>query len=300
MWLLVYGCAAICNYMAYCSGILMILIYILLTIIFVLVFGFLVIARRNLSKVQKLFKKGNVSVSGLRGRGKDMLIANVIARDNRPYISNVDYNSKKNTWIPLDMSKLDIKNSYKNFIAGNINEYRYPYPEGVDIYISDVGIYFPSQYNGELNREFKHFPAFMALSRQIADCNVHINSQALNRPWDKLREQSDIYILCNSCFYFGKNKLISRIPFVSRFVLQRVTVYNQYNAANDGVEPYEHIKTPVSISGKVRAEYKARDRAALREFRENHGSIRRYWLFYRNISSYDTRYFKWFLRGKTK
>lgn len=260
---------------------------------------FLACARLNLRKVRKMFRKGNVSVSGLRGRGKDMLIANVIARDDRPYISNVNYNCRKNTWLPLDMKKLDILNSYRNFIYGNINAYKYPYPESVDIYISDVGVYFPSQYNGELNKEFKQFPAFMALSRQIADCNVHINSQALNRPWDKLREQSDMYIVCNACHYSGRLKRFKRSRFFGRFVLQRITVYTQYEAAQAAVEPYEHIKSPATLSSKVRAEYKARDKAAFRQFREDHGSIRRYWLFYRNKSDYDTRYFKSYLGGSS-
>ena len=271
------------------------LILALLAVIPLLFFG---CARLNLRKIRKMFRQGNVSVSGLRGRGKDMLIANVIARDDRPYISNVDYNCKKNTFLPLDMEKLNILNSYRNFIYGNINAYKYPYPEGVDIYISDVGIYFPSQYNGELNKEFKQFPAFMALSRQIADCNVHINSQALNRPWDKLREQSDMYIVCNGCHYSGKLKVFKHSRLFGRFVLQRVTVYTQYDAANASVEPYEHIKAPVTISSKVRAEYKARDKAAFRQFKEDHGHIRRYWLFYRNKSDYDTRYFKQLLRGE--
>lgn len=263
-----------------------ILAVLLLVFILYTVFGF--------RAVRKLFKRGNVSVCGLRGRGKDMLIANVIARDKRPYISNVDYRCK-NTWIPLDMNKFDVCNSYKNFISGNVNYFKYDYPEGVDIYISDVGIYFPSQYNGELNRDYKAFPAFMALSRQIGDCNVHTNSQALSRPWDKLREQSDIYIKCNRCIYFGR--FFRRIPLLRRLVFQVVTTYTQYDAANSDIEPYVRIKTPMSISGKVRAEYKARDRAAHRKFNEDHGTIKRYWLLYLNRSQYDTRVFKTILLG---
>ena len=273
------------------------LLWLVFGLLFAIPILFLGCARLNFRKVRKMFQKGNVSVSGLRGRGKDMLIANVIARDDRPYISNVDYHCKGRQWLPLDMGKLDVRNNYRNFIYGDINKYRYPYPEKVDIYISDVGIYFPSQYNGELNREFKQFPVFMALSRQIGDCNVHINSQALNRPWDKLREQSDLYIVCNSCRYSGRLRAFRRSFLFGRFVLQRVTVYTQYEAANAGVEPYEHIKVPATLSSKVRAEYKARDRAAHRQFREDHGDIRRYWLFYRNKSNYDTRVFKSVLGG---
>ena len=39
------------------------------------------------SKVVKMFKKGSVCVSGLRGTGKDVIMGNVIARRKKPYIS---------------------------------------------------------------------------------------------------------------------------------------------------------------------------------------------------------------------
>ena len=112
-----------------------------------LVFGFSVfalVACHNFKVVRRLFRSGNVSVSGLRGRGKDMLIANVIARDNRPYISNVDYHVKAH-YFPLDMSMFDVKNNYRNFISGNVRYFKYQYPENADVYLSDAGIYFPSQ-----------------------------------------------------------------------------------------------------------------------------------------------------------
>ena len=279
----------------------MIILYIVLGVVCLLFLIFLLITRHNFRKIRKMFRRGSVSVCGLRGRGKDMLIANVIARDNRPYISNVDYRVKGNTWIPLDMSFLDVKNNYRNFIYGNVVPFKYGYPEDVDIYISDTGIYFPSQYNGELNKEFRQFPVFLALSRQIGHCNVHTNTQALNRPWDKVREQSDIYIRCESCRYSGNVRLFKRSRLLGRlfgrFVFQRVTVYTQFQAAADAVKPYVHIKVPFSISAKVRAEYKARDRAAYRKFVEDHGEVRRYFLLYQNKSRYDTRVFKSILEG---
>ena len=61
-------------------------------------------------KILTLFKKGNVSICGLRGTGKDMLTANVIARRKRPYISNIDYNikCKKATFNDLKLLQFDI------------------------------------------------------------------------------------------------------------------------------------------------------------------------------------------------
>ena len=264
-----------------------------------LVFGFSVFALvtcHNFKVVRKLFRSGNVSVSGLRGRGKDMLIANVIARDPRPYISNVDYHVKAH-YFPLDMSMFDVKNNYRNFISGNVRYFKYQYPENADVYLSDTGIYFPAQYNGELNKEYKQFPVFMALSRQIGRCNFHTNTQALNRPWDKIREQCDQYIVCNSCHYSGNVRFFALSRFFSRIVVQRITTYTNFDAALAGVRPYEHIKAPFSISSKVRAEYKARDRAAFRQFKEDHGEVRSRLLIYVNKSNYDTRIFKKILLG---
>lgn len=67
--------------------------------------------------------------------------------------------------------------------------YEYPYPDGTDIYIADAGIYFPSQFCNELNRDYKYFPTFMALTRHLGEANVHFNVQNLNRVWDKIRSK---------------------------------------------------------------------------------------------------------------
>ena len=39
------------------------------------------------SSVIRLFKRGNVCVTGLRGTGKDLLMSNVVVRRKKPYIS---------------------------------------------------------------------------------------------------------------------------------------------------------------------------------------------------------------------
>ena len=156
-------------------------------------------------KVLKLFEKGNVCVSGLRGTGKDVLFGNVIGRRRKEaYISNLDYGGNR---FPFELKKLDLAgNTYKNFIAGNVKNYVFPYPLGTDVYISDAGVYFPAQHFVELNRSYDSFVAYQALSRQVSHNNVHFNAQNLNRVWDKIREQSDIYINCQWC------KVLPNIP----------------------------------------------------------------------------------------
>lgn len=224
-------------------------------------------------KIIRHFENGNVSVCGLRGRGKDMLMSNVVVRRKAPYISNVPYGGEH---FPLDFVKLNCgKNIYRNFISGKVNHYEFPYPDGTDVYISDAGVYFPSQYCSDLNREFKDFPTFMSLSRHVGQCNVHYNAQTCNRVWDKLREQSDTYILCNWCIV------------VLGFVVQKVTIYDNYNACLERQKPFG-----MRTSLFDRNQSKTAIRLAREQFRATHGDIRSGILFYKNKSNYNTRYFK--------
>lgn len=222
----------------------------------------------------KLFRKGNVCVTGLKGTGKDMLIANVVARRREPYVSNVDYTSN-DLFTPLDVNALDMGgNTYKNFVNGDVKPYHCPYKDKTDIYISDVGVYFPSQYCNELNRDYKNIPMYMALSRQINDASVHVNVQNLNRCWDKLREMSDTFIYCRWCkVFFG-------------IVVQVVTEYEKYETC---LARMAEPKISVPLFNRT-----ARTNAKiyLDQFRNTHGKIKTRLLIYRNKSNYNTRVFK--------
>ena len=231
-------------------------------------------------KIIKLFESGNVSVCGLRGRGKDMLMANVICRRKKKYVSNVDYGGDRESFIP---SQYDCaRNTYKNFISGNVMPYVYPWEDGTDIYISDAGVYYPAQYCNELNRDFGYFSTFMALSRHLGDCNIHYNVQNLNRCWDKIREQSDIYVMCNRCFVWHG------------WVLQLVTVYDQYDAAVKRVPPFRIPRPWFNKDRRLQWEL------AYQNYLISHGLIERRILLYRNKSNYNTRIFKEMLaNGKT-
>lgn len=247
----------------------------------------------SIKKAVKLFENGNVCVTGLRGTGKDMLTANVIARRKSAYISNMDYiaYSKKvfrpkivYPCIKLDFDKLDVKNSYKALINDDIVPYEYPYPDKVDIYVSDCGVYFPSQYCSQLNKEFEKMPLFQALSRHLGDCNFHVNAQNLNRVWDKIREQSDTYIRCKSCkVLFGK------------IVIQRVVVYDKFDSCVNRVEPFKPCKVP--IFGRNKDIIRSQNQQRKLDFVERNGFVHAYTFIYKNRSKYDTRLFKKILGG---
>lgn len=227
----------------------------------------------SLNKIIKLFRAGNVCVCGLRGRGKDMLMANIVVRRNLPYVSNTDYGGDHIPFDPLNYTCGG--NTYEDFITGTIKSYTYPHEDGVDIYVSDAGIYFPAQYCKELNKRYGFISTFMALSRQLGECNFHFNVQNLNRVWDKIREQSDIYIMCNRCVVlFGK------------LVIQKVTIYEKYESAVDRVPAYRAPNVRMNSDRKMNI-YMEKQR-----YRTAHGEIKPMFLVYLNRSNYDTRVFK--------
>lgn len=233
-----------------------------------------------------MFEDGNVCVVGLRSRGKDMLFANVVSRRGKEYICNTNYKPKgkrglKAKFMPLELDKLDCgKNTYERFIDGNLHKYVYPYKDGTDVYIADCGVYFPSQYCNELNKKYGYFPVFMALSRHLGKSNVHFNVQNLNRCWDKIREQSDQYILCRRCIVvFG-------------FVIQWLTVYEKYDSCANRVPPFR---------GRLGVFSKRNMRDLLKiekmKYDLQYGIIKKHLLVYRNLSDYDTRIFKTMLEN---
>lgn len=226
-----------------------------------------------MKKIMKLFSAGNVCVCGLRGRGKDMLMSNVAVRRKLPYVSNTDYGGDCIKFVPMEFDCG--QNTYDAFLNNALQYYKYPHPDGTDVYIGDAGVYFPSQYCGELNKRYGYFSTFMALSRHLGECNVHFNVQNLNRVWDKIREQSDIYIMCNWCkVFFG------------RFVVQQVTIYENYDSAVARVPPYKAPSVGLNADRKMNVQL---DR---QRYRIAHGAIKRRLLFYRNKSNYNTRIFR--------
>lgn len=227
-------------------------------------------------RVMRLFNRGSVCVCGQRGRGKDLLMSNVAVRQG-VYVSNIDYGAER---IPLDFSKLDVKNVYKDIVGGRVKRYVYPYPPKVDIFISDIGIHFPAQYCDRLNRDYPTLPTFLALSRQLGtDVNVHWNTQVLNRCWDKFREQSDTYVLA-----LGVVKPLLRLGIV----VQRIRVYELYDACIRRVPPFSVPAPKITASKEVKQAYeieKAR-------YDQQNGLVRDYLVIYRNKSKYDDKYFK--------
>ena len=231
----------------------------------------------GLRSLKKIFDLGNCFVTGLRGRGKDLVFGNVITRKKSPYISNLDYGGP---FIKLDLEKLDIKNGYRDFIKGTVNKYVYPYDDYCDVYISDGGVYFPSTEFAALNKEYPGFTSYAALCRQLGNNNIHVNVQSIDRCWINLREQSDLFIYCNRCIYLKRLHL----------VYHKITIYTKYESCAARVQPFPN---PKLFSKMPREQYEAMKLS----YDAQHGKITRKTYFYYNTSKHDTRYFKSLLEG---
>lgn len=236
----------------------------------------------GLKNVERLYRNGSVCVCGQRGMGKDMLQGNIAVRFGT-YISNIDYGAN---FIPLDVKALDVKNGYQQLLTKNITPYHYPYPEGVPLFLSDIGVHLPCQYNDKLNREYSYLPTFLALSRQLTKgASLSWNSQDLRRCWDKFREQSDTYIqargVCKPLLKYG-------------IVIQRIRIYELYESAVRRVPPFRLPKPKVTASKEVKQAYEIEKE----RYNQVNGYVRDVTLIYRNKSKYDTYYFKTLLEGQ--
>lgn len=247
-----------------------------LLVVFLLISLVLLFFYKNTLNVVGLFKKHSVSVFGAKGSGKDMLFGNVIARrDKSAYVSNLNYKIKDKHYIPFSYDTININNRFTDFLNKTINYYEYPFGDGADIYLSDCGTYFPSQYYSQLDKFYSEMPLFMALSRQLGDCYVHTNCQSFNRVWDKIREQSDRYVMCLGCVVlFG-------------FVFQKVRIYERYESALEHITPFSWYTGNIVLSKEEREICVQKHQEHINRY----GNIKEKILFYRNKSKYDTRYF---------
>lgn len=238
-----------------------------------------IINRIHQRKIIKIFKAGNTTVSGLRGKGKDLLFCWVINKRKENYISNINYSDERKKFKRFDF---DTKvwelagNTYKNLAEGNTKQYTYPYPDGIDYYISDAGVYFPSQYHKELDQRYKGAPMFEALSRHLGDCNVHTNTQRQGRLWDKMREQSDQYIVMRGANFFLK-----------KFFILKLSIYTKEESAES------QIKKPHFGIGK-------NGRNARMAFEAANGEITNIWFISKLPYNYDSRRFKKILENGLK
>lgn len=200
----------------------------------------------NMGIILNRFKRNNVLVFGKKGKGKDLLMQNVIAHRKRErYHSNLNYGYKFNK---MTLSEITVApNVYTNFIEGHIHKIPFePKFWKADIYISDGGIYLPSQYDNKLSHQYPSLPIAYALSRQTYQHNVHCNTQAFSRLWIKLREQADSFFLCLGVLNLG---------FV---FIQKVRYYERAQSAEEYIAPFKKKMMNSKEKKALKAEFDAK------------------------------------------
>ncbi len=246
----------------------MALLFIALAILLIVLLVFLVKSFLIKREIVQDFARNNVIVFGKKGCGKDLLFSEVIRKRKAPYVSNCDYGGPG--YMPFKPSQISLApNDFRSFIDDKITTIKKDDSlEGVDFYLSDGGIYFPSQYDGVLDKKYPSLPIFYALSRHLYASNFHINTQALGRIWLKIREQADTYI---------KACRVIKLPF---FLIVKVRIYDKYESALNDVRPLKVAKLNKYAKSEANM------------FKASQGYIKEGYIIIRKKTiSYDTRLF---------
>ena len=188
----------------------------------------LVIAYKHFTtkkRIKNAFVSGSVMTSGRKRFGKDVLHQAVINWRKETYFANINYGGD---YHHIEMKDLLLgDNDYKSFIDGKVTKCdKINKLEGHDIYISDGGVYLPSQMDSYLHKIYPSFPITYALSGHMYNNGIHVNTQRLDRVWKALREQADYFVRMR------KRCLI--LPFV---IVLFTTEYDKYESAVQELSP---------------------------------------------------------------
>ena len=209
-----------------------------------------------LSRSSHFLKKmsTNLFIFGPKGSGKDLimqksiylkydthtLIKYLLNRNRKTPLANDDYGYGTKFIEPKEVFNL-YPNTYANLIESEIVliEKKDDF-EGRDYYLTDSAIYFPSQEDSKLNKEYPSFPLFYATSRHLYDMNIIVNTQVNSRLWKKLREQvQDGYI--EAITNYGWSPLMESIPIIRNYVFIQCRYYSKLESAELGLLPFKKI-----------------------------------------------------------
>lgn len=248
------------------------------------------------------FEDGNVITYGKKGSGKDIIFNKVMNIRKQPCYANIPFN--KEYCVERDIKEFSVEpNTFEDILENKIKVIKKNNKEHCDYYISDGGIFLPSQYSNRLIKDYPSLPIYYALSRHLTNSNIHINTQYLGRVWDKLREQSAYYVRAiktNKFLIFnnkgedtelkGINKAIHKFvrsckQYITKhfgFLVTEFIVYDNYTSAMSELRPYK-------ATGLVTH---SESRANREDFEAKHGSVKRYFIaqYVRHVY-YDTRHF---------
>lgn len=246
-------------------------IFIAIAVILVIVIVWQLLVRARVGR----YGFGNLLIFGGKGSGKDFLMAFMAWKNRRKkkQLSNIP--NAYGYGETVEIKELTVEpNTYQNFLKGDLKivpkKDRF---ERSTYYLSDAGIYLPNYADAELKKQYPSLPIYYALSRQLYNQNIILNSQEFDRPWRPLRKQADSWIHMLSC-----RKLLGFLPI---FVLRGI-YYDREQSAESGVLP---LKGNLLTQGRT-------GRAQVKIYQAQHGSVEKFTLLLtlKHIK-YDTRYF---------
>lgn len=241
---------------------IIVLIILALALLFLLLF--LVRAWMFGKFIVRNFERCNVVVDGKKGKGKGLVFQYVIHKRKDDYYCNVDYGGKYRSVRLEDISVYP--NTYNNLIQEDIKEVPRTFEEGKDIYIDDGGIYLPSYMDSVLYKHYPSFPVYYAISRHLANHNIHVNIQNLPRLWKALREQADFFVHVKGNIKLWKHILI-RVNTYDRFDVAcqalenpKVRIFNKFSKAQRDLSNASNgeIKSGWLILSKKHIKYDSR------------------------------------------
>lgn len=217
----------------------------------------------------KQFDRFNIIVFGKKGTGKDLFFQSIIAKRKKPYYSNITYGYDQLKNISVgDISVAP--NTFDNSLENNFVKVPVVFEEKVDFFISDGGIYLPSQYDSSIDKKYPSMFIFYVLIRHLYNSNIHINyNGSITRLYKKLREQADGYIkMRRSIRIFG-------------YMIMLGTHYDKYESAEQSLLPLK-----VAMLNKY-------SKAEALLYNAQNGGIKDFFLILpiKKIK-YNTRYFK--------
>ena len=215
------------------------------------------------------FNRFNVIVFGKKGTGKDLFFQSIIRKRKKPYYSNISYGYDQRKHISVgDISVAP--NTFDNSLENNFVKVPRVFEEKIDFFISDGGIYLPSQYDSSIDKKYPSMFIFYVLIRHLYNSNIHINyNGSITRLYKKLREQADGYI-----------KMRRSIRFFA-WMIMLGTYYDKYESAEQSLLPLK-----VAMLNKY-------SKADALLYKAQNGDIRDFFIFIPLKSiKYDTRYFK--------
>lgn len=256
------------------ASIIIFIIIVILSGIIALIWARRFIDGRNL--IVNAFEDGNVIVFGKKGKGKDLIFNKVINTRGKNCYSNIQFNKEYCTIKSIKEFSVE-PNTFESLLEDKVKIIPKNLKEETDYYISDGGIFLPSQYSNILCKNYPSLPIYYALSRHLTNSNIHINTQYLGRVWDKLREQADKYIKADGtkCI-FG-------------FLITKFVYYEKYDTAMSNVSPYK--STGLFKSSESRAE-EEKHLATYGEIKEG------YIIQHKRRAVYDSRYFHLKMYGR--